>query len=92
VGRGHPPLRTCAGCRAQVPKGDLVRLVHTSDGGIELDPAGTAPGRGGYVHCATACLEAALARGGLARALRVGVGEDAASRLRALIDRMQERV
>jgi uncharacterized protein len=82
VRRGHTPLRTCAGCRAHVDKTSMLRVVRTPAGEVAVDPSGVAPGRGAYVHQAPACIEAALARGGLARALRAGVGEDAAGRLR----------
>ena len=90
--RGHVPRRTCAGCRVVVPKGDLVRIVRSLDGAVELDPLGRAPGRGGYVHATAACLEAAFATGGLARALRTGVREEAAGRLREQLIEPQERV
>ena len=44
------------------------------------------PGRGAWVHPRSVCIEAALARGGLARALRAGVGAEVAGRLRELSD------
>ena len=90
--RGHVPRRTCAGCRDVVPKADLVRIVRSPSGAIELDPLGRAPGRGGYVHARAACIEAALVTDGLARALRRGVREEAAGRLREQLVELQERV
>ena len=90
--RGHVPRRTCAGCRAVVPKADLVRIARSPGGVLAPDPPGRAPGRGGYVHATTACLEAAFATGGLARALRTGVSEEAAGRLRKQLIELQERV
>ena len=80
--RGHVPQRTCAGCHAHDAKAAMLRIVRTSDGRVEVDPTGRAPGRGAYVHRAEACVDAALGRGGLARALRARVGDDAAGRLR----------
>jgi uncharacterized protein len=82
VRRGHIPLRTCAGCRAHDAKPSMLRVVCTSAGTIEVDPTGGVSGRGAYVHRSAGCIEAALARGGLARSLRTGVGDDAAGRLR----------
>jgi hypothetical protein len=82
--RDHVPERTCAGCREKAPKGELLRVVRRTDGVVAPDPSGVAPGRGGYVHRDPSCVEAALARGGLSRALRTRVGQDAASRLREL--------
>jgi predicted RNA-binding protein YlxR (DUF448 family) len=83
VRRGHVPQRTCAGCRVRDAKRAMLRVVRPPDGAVAVDPKGSAPGRGAYVHRSAACIEAALARGGLARALRAGVSDDAAGRLRA---------
>ena len=85
--RGHVPQRTCAGCRSHDAKATMLRVVRTSDGGVEVDPTGRARGRGAYVHRAEACVDAALRRGGLARALRARVGDDAAGRLRGFCGR-----
>jgi predicted RNA-binding protein YlxR (DUF448 family) len=45
-----------------------------------------APGRGAYVHRDDVCIERAIARGALARALRVGLAEGELGRLRGLIE------
>jgi uncharacterized protein len=79
------PTRTCVGCREPSFKGDLLRIVR-SPTGVQLDPDGTAPGRGAYVHRRAACLEVAGADGVLARALRTGLRPDELGRLR---DRMR---
>lgn len=71
------PERTCVGCRARSSKGDLVRIV-ASPTGPRVRSDG---GRGAYVHRSGACIEAALARGTLARALRAGVGSEELARL-----------
>jgi len=76
------PLRTCVGCRERGDKASLVRLV-AFGGGVQVDGRGSAPGRGAYVHRHRACVEAAIARGALSRALRVGLNEDGAATLRA---------
>ena len=55
-----------------------------------MDPSGSARGRGAYVHRTSACAEATLAKGALARALRTKVDEDGAARLGA--DLMREVV
>lgn len=90
--RGHMPLRTCAGCCATAPKASLLRIARTADGAIEADLSGRAPGRGGYVHPSPACIEAALATGGIARALRTVVSSEAASRLKQQLFDFQERM
>lgn len=55
------------------PKPALVRLVRRGDGRVEPDFSGAAPGRGAYVCPASACVEAALKRGRLARAFKAPV-------------------
>jgi uncharacterized protein len=87
VRRGHVPQRTCAGCRARDAKGAMLRVVRATDGGVDVDTAGGAPGRGAYVHRAEACIGAAIRGGGLSRALRTRVSDDAAGRLRGFRSR-----
>lgn len=84
---GHEPERTCVGCRGKGGKRDLVRVVRAPDGKVKVDPAGRAPGRGAYVHRDPACVDLALGRGALARALRTGLDADGAARLKADIER-----
>ncbi len=79
------PTRTCVGCRVAGPKTSLVRLVRADDG-VALDLTGRAPGRGAYLHRDRACIEAAMAKGALARALRTGLGPDELGRLRNAIE------
>jgi predicted RNA-binding protein YlxR (DUF448 family) len=93
------PVRMCVGCHERSEKAALVRVVRAPDGAVTLDPLGSAPGRGAYVHREQGCVEAAFARDGLARALRAGEGLRAgggsqeggglngAARLRDMIER-----
>ena len=78
---GARPERSCVGCRRRAPKADLLRVVRTPSG-VRVDPLGTAPGRGAYVHRDRACVTAAVRRGALVRALRVGLAEEELARLR----------
>jgi predicted RNA-binding protein YlxR (DUF448 family) len=76
------------GCRGKAPKDALLRLVRGLDGHVLVDLRGAAPGRGAYVHRDPACVEEALRKGTVARALRTGMGPDEVGRLRELIERM----
>jgi predicted RNA-binding protein YlxR (DUF448 family) len=80
------PQRTCVGCRTAGSKRSLLRIARSPQGHVTVDERGSAPGRGAYVHRNRTCLEAALARGALWRALRTGPDRDAADRLRRLIE------
>ncbi|WP_079168396.1 YlxR family protein [Streptomyces colonosanans] len=72
-GRTHAracPERTCVGCRERAAKIELLRTVVVEDVCIP-DPRGTLPGRGAYVHPASACIDLAVRRRAFPRALRV---------------------
>ena len=73
--------RTCVGCRGRARKDELVRVA-CRDGRPQVDPGGSAPGRGAYVHRGASCIDAAFARGALAGALRAGLAAEEAARLR----------
>jgi predicted RNA-binding protein YlxR (DUF448 family) len=79
------PERSCVGCRQRAPKADLLRIVRAA-AGAGVDPVGTAPGRGAYVHRDPACADAAVRRGALATALRSGLTQEELARLRNEIE------
>lgn len=66
----HVPERTCVGCRTTRPKRELVRVVRTPEGAVELDPTGKRAGRGAYLCPSLDCLEQAVRGRRLERALR----------------------
>jgi uncharacterized protein len=82
----HVPVRTCIGCRERATKRELLRLVVAAGGSVRLDPSGSSPGRGAYVHRRRSCVEAALSLGALARGLRTGLDEYGAATLRTDIE------
>jgi len=43
------PMRQCLGCNEHKPKAELIRVVRTPEGVIELDFKGKKSGRGAYV-------------------------------------------
>jgi predicted RNA-binding protein YlxR (DUF448 family) len=65
--RARTPQRTCVGCRRVAGVDRLVRLARDRDGAVRVGRG--APGRGAWV-CGPDCLDRAVARGALARALR----------------------
>ena len=62
-------VRTCLGCRKRADRSLLVRVV-AREGEAVADVSATAPGRGAWVHPTTRCVETAIARKAIARALR----------------------
>ena len=67
--------RTCIGCGKQADKVELHRIVRKPDGGIAFDASGRMAGRGAYV-CSARCLENAVGKRKLQRALRCELQED----------------
>ena len=59
----------CVACRTSRPKRELQRIVRTSDRDILIDPTGRLAGRGAYVCQGTICLDLAIKKGALSRAL-----------------------
>ena len=83
--RKHVPLRSCIVCQEKRPKRDLVRIVCTPEGTIEIDPKGKRPGRGGYVCRDPRCWELGLEPRRLARALKCQVTAEQVAQLQAQI-------
>lgn len=51
------PMRCCVCCREMFPKKELIRIVKTPDGEIELDRTGKMNGRGAYICGKADCLK-----------------------------------
>ena len=71
------PVRTCVGCRERAPRSDLVRLVLDSAQRVAVDPGRSAPGRGAWLHASRECLDLALRRRAIPRALHAAGPVDA---------------
>ena len=56
------PVRMCAGCGEHFPKKELVRIVHTPQGEVHVDPTGRMAGRGAYLCRKVECLRKAQDR------------------------------
>ena len=63
----HIPQRTCIACKQVRPKRELIRVVRTPDGHVELDPTSKKSGRGAYVCARRSCWTIALHKGKLER-------------------------
>jgi len=53
----HVPQRTCIVCRSERRKRELVRIVRTPAGTVQVDPTGKVAGRGAYLCKARSCWE-----------------------------------
>ena len=75
------PQRQCMGCRERKPKREMIRVVRGTDGAVNLDFSGKAPGRGAYVCPNPECLKKALRSKALDRSLEVTIPETVIARL-----------
>lgn len=66
----HVPERTCIACRRKRAKWELIRIVRTADGDVEIDPRGKKAGRGAYLCKARECWQTGLKKKKVERALR----------------------
>lgn len=81
--RKHIPERTCVICRQKAAKRSLIRLVRTSDQGVQVDPSGKRNGRGAYLCHRAACWQRAISGEALAKALRTTLTAEDRARLQA---------
>ncbi len=88
--RKHVPLRSCIACRLKSPKRDLIRVVRTPEGTLEIDLKGKKAGRGAYLCRSQQCCEAALQPGRLSQALKSRVEASEAVALRTAVSALLE--
>ena len=75
------PQRRCVGCAEHFPKKELVRVVRTPDGNIELDTVGKKSGRGVYVCRKLDCFKKARKARRFENALECSIPEEVYERL-----------
>ena len=75
------PQRTCIACKSVKDKKELIRIVRTKEGEIELDPTGRKNGRGAYICKDSKCFEALKNSKGLDRSFKSQVSVDVYDRL-----------
>lgn len=77
------PERQCMGCNRRCPKPELIRVLRTPEGQIELDLTGRKSGRGAYLCRSVSCLCAARKKKRLERVLECAIPEGVYDRLEA---------
>ena len=88
AGDVRTPQRTCVVCRSTTAKRTLHRIVRSPAGTVAYDPTGKAPGRGAYLCGQPACLDLAVRRRSVQRALKVTDTAAADAAVEALRNRM----
>ena len=75
------PQRQCMGCRERREKRQMIRIVRTPEGSVNLDFGGKMNGRGAYICPNPECLKKALRSKALDRSLEVTIPEEVIARL-----------
>ena len=75
------PLRRCNGCGEMKPKKELIRVILTPQGEIELDVTGKKNGCGAYVCPSSECFAKARKTKAIERSLGVSVPEEIYERI-----------
>ena len=75
------PQRQCMGCRERMDKRQLIRVVRTPEGNVQLDFSGKLSGRGAYICPKAECLRKAQKGKALDRSLEVPIPEEVYDRL-----------
>lgn len=81
----YVPLRRCMACNEQKEKKDLLRIVRTTDGKLEIDLTGKKNGRGAYICKNEDCLNKVKKSKRLEKVLEVNIEEEFYESVRGVI-------
>lgn len=81
------PQRQCMGCRERKAKKELIRVVRTPEGNVQVDFGGKVNGRGAYLCPDPECLRKAQRSKALERSLEIAIPEEVYTRLEKEIER-----
>ena len=81
------PLRTCVVTREKLEKKDLIRVVRTPDGKVEIDETGKLNGRGAYLKRDIEVINKAQKNKILNKHLEVEVNGEVFDELKRLIEK-----
>ena len=88
--RKHVPLRSCIACQKKRPKRELIRVVRTPEGTIEVDPKGKRAGRGAYLCPDRRCWDEALQPRRLGHALKCQISAEDLAGVRAWLSSLTD--
>ncbi|HEU5298610.1 MAG TPA: YlxR family protein [bacterium] len=75
------PQRSCVACGRARPKRELIRVVRTPAGTVQVDLTGKVSGRGAYVCPEAPCIERGVRGGRLPHALEAPVSPELSEEL-----------
>ena len=80
------PMRKCVATNESLPKKELIRIVRTPEGTIEIDETGKRNGRGAYLKRSVEAVEIAKKRKALCRSLECPIPDEIFEELRKRFD------
>ena len=81
------PLRSCVITKEQLPKQELLRIVRTPFGEVQVDETGKLNGRGAYIKKDIEVLEKAKKSGLLAKRLECNISDEVYEEIRKIIEK-----
>ncbi len=78
------PMRKCVATMESLPKKELIRIVRTPEGTVEIDETGKKNGRGAYLKRSIAAVEIAMKKKSLARSLECDIPDSIYDELKEL--------
>ena len=78
------PMRKCVATGESLPKKELIRIVRTPDGNVEIDETGKKNGRGAYLKRSIEALEVEKKKKALARSLECEIPQELYEELQKL--------
>ncbi len=70
------PLRKCVGCDQRREKKELIRIVRSPEGEVDVDTTGKKPGRGAYLCPEKDCLKNAFKNKRIERDLQIELPQE----------------
>lgn len=80
------PMRTCVVTREKYEKKDLLRIVRTPEGVVEVDKTGKKNGKGAYIKLSKEVIEKARSNKALDRALEVNIPDSLYEELERMVE------
>lgn len=81
----YVPLRRCMACNEQKEKSELIRIVKSKDGKLEIDLSGKKNGRGAYICKKEECLNKVKKSKRLERVLDTKIEDEFYESIRGVI-------
>lgn len=80
------PMRKCVGCNEMKDKKELIRIVRSNTGEMNVDKTGKMAGRGAYICKKVECFDCAVKAKRLERTFKTAIPEDIYLKLREVLE------